>query len=112
MHSTVLSFLPLALAPLQALALPAGCDVNPAPSQPGKAIYLITNAKENAVVALKVGQDGLLSTGTRTATGGAGGNGVDDKGQAATPDALFSQSALTIAGSVCAHPSMTSCSCC
>ncbi|KAH8895458.1 hypothetical protein GQ53DRAFT_50910 [Thozetella sp. PMI_491] len=99
MHSTILPLLPLALAPLQALALPTGCGANSAGTQPGKAVYMITNAKENAVVAVKIGQDGLLSGGTRTATGGAGSNGVDDKGQPAAPDALFSQSALTVAGS-------------
>jgi hypothetical protein len=66
----------------------------------GKAIYMITNDKENAVVALPIGQDGTLSKGTVTKTGGCGSVAVNAMGQPATPDALVGQSALTMAGNV------------
>lgn len=66
----------------------------------GKAIYMITNDKENAVVALPIGQDGQLSKGTVTKTCGAGSIAVDADGKPATPDALVGQSALTMAGNV------------
>lgn len=79
----------------------------PAPQCPGgakvgKAVYFITNDKENAVVALPIAADGTLSAGTVTKTGGAGSIAVDAAtGEPATPDALISQSALTVAGNVC-----------
>lgn len=67
----------------------------------GKAIYFLTNDKENSVVALPIGQDGMISKGTVTKTGGAGSiaiNGATD--QPGVPDALVGQSALTVAGNV------------
>ncbi|AEO68481.1 0fe6f173-7891-461d-b070-6148f408c0bd [Thermothielavioides terrestris] len=64
----------------------------------GKAVYLITNDAANAVVALPIGADGKLSRVTTTPTGGAGGVAVDSNGQPATPDALNSQSSLTVVG--------------
>ncbi|WAO93401.1 Hypothetical protein NCS54_01094800 [Fusarium falciforme] len=64
----------------------------------GKAIYLLTNDEANGVVALPIGNDGTLSKGRVTMTGGAGSVAVDADGKPATPDALISQSALTIAG--------------
>ncbi|KAI4262184.1 MAG: hypothetical protein L6R42_002634 [Xanthoria sp. 1 TBL-2021] len=65
-----------------------------------KAIYFMTNdAAENSIVALKVGQDGTLSDGSRTMTGGKGASGVDgNSSMPAGPDALFSQSALKVEG--------------
>lgn len=66
----------------------------------GKAIYVLTNEKANGVLAIPIGQDGTLSKGKVTMTGGAGSVAVDAKGKPATPDALISQSALTIAGNV------------
>ncbi|TAQ86477.1 hypothetical protein B7494_g5199 [Chlorociboria aeruginascens] len=63
-----------------------------------KAVYLLTNAANNSVVALKVAADGTLSDGSITATGGQGMNGVDAQGAPAAPDALFSQGALKVAG--------------
>jgi hypothetical protein len=66
----------------------------------GKAIYLITNEEANGVVALPIGKDGTLSKGSITMTGGAGSVAVDADGNPATPDALVSQSSLTIAGKV------------
>ncbi|EJT71833.1 hypothetical protein GGTG_11086 [Gaeumannomyces tritici R3-111a-1] len=108
MHVSALLLLALGQAS-NVLALPAnnnnsGCG---APSQPGaaarnaKAVYTITNEKENAVVAIRVGQDGMLQAqgSSSTPTGGAGATGVDGDGKPAVPDALFSQSALTVAGS-------------
>lgn len=65
-----------------------------------KAIYFITNAAENSVVALKVASDGTVSDGTITPTGGNGSTGVDAKGAPAVPDGLFSQGAVKVAGKV------------
>ncbi|KAH8640751.1 hypothetical protein IG631_03692 [Alternaria alternata] len=66
----------------------------------GRAIYMLTNDAENAVVALPIGADGMLSKGKVMKTGGAGSVAVDAEGKPATPDALVGQSALTIAGNV------------
>lgn len=71
-----------------------------ASSTNAKAIYFMSNAANNTIVALKVGVDGKLSEGSVTATGGAGMTGVDEKGAPAVPDALFSQGALKVAGRV------------
>jgi hypothetical protein len=51
-------------------------------------------------VALKVAADGTLSDGSITATGGAGMNCIDSTGAPAALDALFSQGAVKVAGSV------------
>lgn len=67
----------------------------------GKAVYFITNNQQNAIVALRIGKDGTLSNGSVTATGGAGSNSINGAtNQPAGPDALASQSALTVAGNV------------
>ncbi|KAI4102193.1 MAG: hypothetical protein LQ339_004717 [Xanthoria mediterranea] len=65
-----------------------------------KAIYFMTNdAAGNSIVALKVGQDGTLSDGSRTMTGGKGASGIDgNNSMPAGPDALFSQSAVKVEG--------------
>jgi hypothetical protein len=65
-----------------------------------KAVYFITNAANNSVVALSVAADGTLSDGSITATGGAGMSGVDSTGAPAAPDSLFSQGAVKVAGNV------------
>lgn len=66
-----------------------------------KAIYFLTNDARNAVVALPVGCNGTLSHGSVTETGGKGSNAIDmDTNLPAAPDALVSQSALTISGQV------------
>ncbi|UNI22179.1 hypothetical protein JDV02_008091 [Purpureocillium takamizusanense] len=62
------------------------------------AIYMMTNDEANGVIALPVRPDGLLSHGTVTKTGGAGSVALHSDGNPGTPDALVSQSALTIAG--------------
>ena len=76
-------------------------NVTSAASSNAKAIYFLTNAANNSIVALKVASDGTLSDGSVTATGGAGLSGVDSTGTPAAPDSLFSQGALKVAGNVC-----------
>jgi hypothetical protein len=70
------------------------------PSTNAKAIYFMTNAANNSIVALKVAADGTLSDGSITATGGAGMSGLDSTGAPAAPDSLFSQGAVKVAGNV------------
>jgi hypothetical protein len=66
-----------------------------------KAIYMLSNDASNAVVAVPIGADGLLSMGTLTPTGGAGSNVIDGSTNTpAGPDALDGQSCLTIADNV------------
>lgn len=66
-----------------------------------KAVYFLTNNAQNAVVALPVGCDGTLSRGSVTATGGNGANSINmNTNLPAAPDALISQSALTVSGQV------------
>ncbi|CAF9915808.1 MAG: hypothetical protein HETSPECPRED_002588 [Heterodermia speciosa] len=92
--------------PLVARAANSSCTANTSPkaaAQPNaKAIYLLTNdAAGNSIVALKVAADGTLSDGSITPTGGNGASGTDGKTKApAAPDALFSQSALKVEGSM------------
>ena len=99
-------FLPAiaSLAP-EAAAHPRACKAQDATAATaGKAVYFLTNSKSNSVVALRIGQDGTLSPGSLAATGGAGSNSIDGStGQPAVPDALVSQSALTVAGNVRNH---------
>lgn len=90
----------LASLALGATALPytsaESCPVPP------RALYTITNDYNNSVLALPVGPDGKIpgcTVGKLTATGGWGGNTIND-GKKAAPDALSSQSALTIVGNV------------
>lgn len=66
-----------------------------------QAVYFITNDAENSVVALPIGEDGTLSLGSVTATGGAGSNAIDAAtGDEIVPDALVSQSTVAITGNV------------
>lgn len=78
----------------------ASCVQQAAKPTVGKAIYFLTNDAENAVVAVPIGANGMLSKGTVTKTGGAGSISVDAKGKPATPDALVAQSSLTVVGNV------------
>ncbi|KAI0886970.1 uncharacterized protein GGS22DRAFT_187050 [Annulohypoxylon maeteangense] len=65
----------------------------------GKAVYLITNDEANAIVAMPIKSDGTLGAGTVTPAGGKGSSSIDGMtNQPAGPDALLSQSALTVAG--------------
>ena len=68
-----------------------------------KALYFLTNNAENAVVAVELDGNGLVTgRSSVTATLGEGANGIDGAtGQPAIPDALFSQSALTSVDGVC-----------
>ncbi|KAK4186430.1 hypothetical protein QBC35DRAFT_554143 [Podospora australis] len=94
----------LALLIPEAAGFPSRNQATPAlkntttPVTVGKAVYLITNDGINSVVALPVSPDGTVSAGTLTKTGGAGSVALNTNGQPETPDALLSQSALTIAG--------------
>lgn len=81
-----------------------GCAQQAAKATVGKAIYFMTNDAKNAVVAVPIGADGMLSKGTVMKTGGAGSIAVDAKGKPATPDALVGQSALTVVGNVSHQP--------
>ncbi|KAK1494887.1 hypothetical protein CABS01_11115 [Colletotrichum abscissum] len=70
-----------------------------AESRPGKAIYTITNDQTNSVIAIPISSNGMLSKGATFSTGGSGSNFLDGTAnEPAAPDALASQSALTIAG--------------
>jgi hypothetical protein len=77
------------------------------PEQPatvGKAIYFLTNGATNGVVSLPIGNDGMLSKGTITKTGGAGSVSIESATKKpALTDALNSQSSLTIVGKVSRH---------
>ena len=70
------------------------------PHQPvavGRAIYFLTNEAANAVVALPIGSDGMLSKGSITKTDGAGSVSIESATKKpALADALNSQSSLTI----------------
>lgn len=104
MHtSTWTSLLLLGLAQLvpEASARPSSCP--PPAVKPGRAIYTLSNEEHNSVIALSIGGNGLLSKATTTPTGGSGSNIITVNGNTKTPggpDALASQSALTIAGNV------------
>ncbi|KAH8782357.1 hypothetical protein F5882DRAFT_295929 [Hyaloscypha sp. PMI_1271] len=76
----------------------ASSNSTSAASNNAKAIYFLSNAANNSIVALKVAADGTLSDGSITSTGGAGMSGVDSTGAPAAPDSLFSQGALKVAG--------------
>ncbi|KAI1110793.1 hypothetical protein F5Y14DRAFT_454634 [Nemania sp. NC0429] len=74
-------------------------DKNDACPQTGTALYLISNDAPNTIVALPINEDGTLSTGTITPSGGDGAVSFAGKvGVPAKPDGLVSQSSLTIAG--------------
>ena len=84
------------VAVAQSVALPGG-----PPTKPAKAVYFITNDKVNAVVALRVNGDGTLSDGTIAATGGTGESAIKKStNMTAGPDALFSQGAVALSGTV------------
>ena len=94
--------LSLALVARAVSGTPGSCAMAaPATVKNGKAIYIITNEKDNQVLALPIGAAGMLSQGRLTPTGGAGSNSLDANNQPAVPDPLVSQSSLTVAGNVC-----------
>lgn len=79
---------------------PNTTTTTPAAEANAKAVYFITNNEENAVVALKVGADGMLLDGSITPTGGKGGSGVDAMGVTVPQDGLFSQGSIRVEGEV------------
>ncbi|KZL84172.1 3-carboxymuconate cyclase [Colletotrichum incanum] len=86
----------LVTSPVAVLARPARCNRT---NGVGKGKYTITNDKVNAVVAVPISSNGMLSGRISISTGGAGSNFFDSTTNGpAAPDALASQSALTIAG--------------
>jgi hypothetical protein len=76
--------------------------------QNAKAIYFMTNEELNSIVAIPVGFNGTLSGAITTCTGGNGGSTIDSTtGKPNAPDALASQSSLTIAGKVGSLPELS-----
>lgn len=104
LSNTTASALALGLFALQAAARPAHCQAPMAPA--GKAVYMLSNrGQQNSVLALPIGADGLLGEGKSTATGGKGAAAIDGSTmKPSSPDALISQSALTVAGKVRSSP--------
>ncbi|KAG8161165.1 hypothetical protein KVR01_009429 [Diaporthe batatas] len=103
--SALVSLIALAPSAIQVSARPArrscGSNAGAAKVANGKAVYVLSNQADNAVVAVPIAQDGTLDEagGSSTSTGGAGAAGIDGSTNApSNPDALFSQSALTVAG--------------
>lgn len=97
------SLLSLAALSNLASAAPQSCQQQQQQKQVtvGKAVYFMTNEAENAIVALPIGKDGMLSKGMVTKTGGAGSISIDGATmQPALTDALIGQSSLTVAGNV------------
>ncbi|KAL4779248.1 hypothetical protein BJX76DRAFT_365440 [Aspergillus varians] len=78
----------------------AALSVNARPGSPttGKALYVLTNNANNAVIGLPIYKDGLLGDGQVTLTAGTGQNGLDSTQGPAGPDSLFSQGAVAVAG--------------
>lgn len=67
------------------------------PAETAGAVYFITNAKQNSVVSIPIGANGLLSgEAVLTPTGGMGLGSMRADGTAAIPDSLFSQSAVHV----------------
>lgn len=104
--STLTVLIALAPSAIQVSARPAkscGSKGGAAKITNGKAVYMMTNLAPNSVVAVPIAQDGTLDEagGSKTNTGGSGATGMDGSTNApSNPDALFSQSALTVAGNV------------
>ncbi|KAL4987018.1 hypothetical protein BDW68DRAFT_188339 [Aspergillus falconensis] len=72
-----------------------GWSVNAHPmSNPNKAIYVLTNAAENAIIGVPIHENGLLGDAQVTLTGGSGERALHNDGQPAGPDSLFSQGAV------------------
>jgi hypothetical protein len=65
-------------------------------SYPSKAIYLLTNNAENAIVGVSIQKNGLLGNAQATLTGGTGERALQNDGQPADPDSLFSQGAVAV----------------
>ncbi|KAI8963454.1 hypothetical protein F5Y11DRAFT_319329 [Daldinia sp. FL1419] len=82
-----------------AINRPSSCKA-PAPTT-GKAVYFLSNDANNSIVALPIQPDGTLKAGKKNPVNGAGSNALDGTTRKpAAPDALVSQSSITIAGNV------------
>ncbi|KAL2817696.1 hypothetical protein BDW59DRAFT_182215 [Aspergillus cavernicola] len=73
-------------------------QAHPRPNHQNKAVYVLRNTAENAVIGLPVSPNGILGEGIVTLTGGRGGTAVTSDQEPSGPDALFSQAPLTVAG--------------
>lgn len=94
-----------ALLGLSATALPLDARGESGKAPHGsKAIYFLTNEDSNSVVAIPISVNGTLSGGATIATGGKGGSTVKATGGVNGPDALGSQSALTVVDDVSRYP--------
>ena len=61
----------------------------------------MNNLAQNAIITIRVAEDGTLAEQTTlTLTGGAGGNQVDPMGNPEAPDSLASQGIVEISGDV------------
>ncbi|KAL4906970.1 hypothetical protein BDW74DRAFT_176567 [Aspergillus multicolor] len=67
-------------------------------SHSNRAVYVPTNDAENAVIGVRIQKNGLLGEPQVTLTGGTGESGLDNDGEPAGPDSLFSQGAVAVAG--------------
>ncbi|KAL4966660.1 uncharacterized protein BDV14DRAFT_198781 [Aspergillus stella-maris] len=83
---------------LAALSVDATPVSNSSHGGSSKAVYVLTNNPDNAVIGVPIEKDGLLGFGKVASTGGIGQSGVDADGVPAGPDSLFSQGAVTVAG--------------
>lgn len=61
---------------------------------------MTNDVNNNALIAMSVGSDGMVSGGSSTATGGKGSNLVGTDGKPDFPDPLSSQDAVVCVGNV------------
>ena len=104
MHASLFALV-LALQPMgkQVFAHPTNRERTITES--GRAIYMLTNGQENAVVALRIADNGLLYGGTSIATGGEGSPLINATSNLpVATDAFASQSSVAIAGDVRVYP--------
>ena len=75
----------------------------PAASPGAQAVYFQTNQSPNHIMVIAAADDGTLSYVNKVATGGNGGNTVDDNGNPSAPDPLSSQDSVKVFGNVRFH---------
>ncbi|KAL5340291.1 hypothetical protein BJX70DRAFT_361358 [Aspergillus crustosus] len=73
-------------------------QAHPRPQEQPKALHILRNTAENAVISLPITAKGTLGKGHVALTGGQGDAALNAPNQPAGPDALFSQAPLTVAG--------------
>lgn len=81
-----------------AINRPSSCK--PAVPTTGKVVYFLSNDADNSIIALPIQPDGTLKAGKKTSVNGVGSNTLNAMKQPAAPDALVSQSSITISGNV------------